>query len=133
MDNLEILTAINTDIDMIKQLNDTNDLDSRVRCAERLAANSYYLAKLVSDAYDGMSTIEVEYDNAVAFDEDTFSGAATKARAHAKNKNKDLNIEFAKAKATHKRLTALLSQCNIVIEQTRQTNAHLRDERRHSF
>lgn len=133
MDNLECLTAINADIALIKQLNDTNDIDSRVRCAERLAANSYYLSRLVSDAYEGMEAIEAEYDNAVAFDEDTFTGPATRARAYAKNKNSKLNTELSKAKATFKRLLGLLQQCTVVIEQTRQTNAHLRDERKYSF
>lgn len=132
MKNLEILTEINQDIALLKRLNDTNDIDGRFRCAERIATNSYYLAELLSDAYEDMASLETEYDNAVSFDEDNFVGAVTKAKANAKNKNKDLNVQFSKAKALYKRLQAVLTQANVCIEQLRQSIAHLRDERRHS-
>jgi hypothetical protein len=126
----EVLTQIHQDIQLVKRLNGSNDIEERYRAAERLAVNSYYLAGLKSDAYDAMIEAEASYDNAVAMDETNSTGPATKAKADAKNKNAKLNMDLAKSKGLHKRLDSLLSQTNVVVEQLRQTLSILKTERR---
>lgn len=127
---MEILTQIHQDIQLVKRLNGSNDMEERYKAAERLAVNSYYLAELKSDAYDAMVEAEASYENAVAMDETNSTGPATKAKADAKNKNSSLNTELAKAKGLYKRLDSLLSQTNVVVEQLRQTLSILKTERR---
>ena len=127
---MEILTQIHQDIQLVKRLNGSNDMEERYKAAERLAVNSYYLAELRSDAYDAMVEAEASYENAVAMDETNSTGPATKAKADAKNKNSGLNTELAKAKGLYRRLDSLLSQTNVVVEQLRQTLSILKTERR---
>jgi cbb3-type cytochrome oxidase cytochrome c subunit len=132
MSNLEVLTEIQQDISEVKQLNQSSDIVGRMRLAERLSANAWYVSEMASDAYEASSQLEAEYENAVAFDEDTFTGAATKARAHAKSNHQTLNSRMVAAKATFKRLQSQLHQVNNVVEQLRSTISTLKEERKQS-
>lgn len=128
----ETIKQILQDIEVLRKLNGSNDMDQRFRAAERLSINNFYLSEIKSDAYQGMIDAEVEYENAVALDEDTFDGAVTKAKAHSKNKNKDLNVALGKAKGLYRRLDSLLNQSNTIIEQVRQSLSVLKSEKRNA-
>lgn len=130
--NEEVLGQIFQDIQLVRTLNNSDDINERMRAAERLVTNGYYLAGLKSDAYDEFTQLETEYENAVAFDETNNTGPATKAKAYAKSKNEALNVKLAKAKGLYKRLESLLSQSNAVVEQIRQTLSILKTERRNN-
>lgn len=130
--NEEVLGNIFQDIQLVKTLNNSDDISERMRAAERLVTNGYYLANLKSDAYQDFVELEAEYENAVAFDETNSTGPATKAKAYAKDRNKDINIRLVKAKGLYRRLESLLNQSNAVVEQIRQTLSILKTERRNN-
>lgn len=127
-----MIEEITKNIEWLKKNSSSNDLVGKLRVAEELATNSYYLATLVGDAYQEKNSTEFFWKSAVNTDVALTTGPTGKNEALAKDKYKHLYKEHLDADSKYRRLALLMSQTNTVIEQVRQTCSFLKQEYRHN-
>ncbi len=127
---IELLTEINQLVTELKRLNGSNDLDGRWRNAEKLAALNHFLSEKMSEARSSRNLAEYNYKSACDFDESTFNGPVTKAKAYGKNNNKALYKEMLDADGLYHRFASVVDANKVMLESIRQSIAVLRNEQR---
>jgi hypothetical protein len=123
-----ILDEIMTDINWLRDNNTSNDLIGKLQTTDSLANKTYHLAYLVAEAYEKRNTAEYFYKTGVTSYIASATGAVGKAENEAKDKYKGLYKQYIDADSEHRKLSLLLSQATIVIEQSRQSNSYLKKE-----
>jgi len=127
---MNILTEITKSVEWLKANISSNDLQGKLQETERLALNSYYLASYLADWHEKMNTSEFMYKSAISSSVANSKEGVAKSEALAKLTYKEMGEELIKNENTYKRLQLALNQANVIIEQIRQTNSALKQERR---
>ena len=125
-----MLEQINKTVTELKNLSGSTDLVTKLKLAEELAAESYYLSEMVAVAYENMNTAEYFWKSVISTAIAKTTGPVSKAEAVAKDTHKNLYKEYLDADSRHKKLYLLLSATNTLIEQARQSCSFLKQEYR---
>lgn len=126
------MKTIIDDINFLKENNTSQNVSEKVQAVERLATNSYYLATMVADAYEEKNSTEYMWKSSVNSAVVMKGGAVGKAEIEAKDAYKDLYKKHLEADSKYRRMSLLLAQTNVIIEQTRQSISYLKQEMRHA-
>lgn len=129
---MQIIEEIEKDISLLKGTNNTNDIGSKTQITERLSINSYYLASLVGEWYERKNTTEYMYKSSISGFISTSALPVGKAENLAKDTFKGLYKDHMDSDSMYRKLSLLMSQVNVVIEQSRQTISTLKQELRYS-
>jgi hypothetical protein len=129
---MQIIDEIEKDISLLKSTNNTNDIGNKTQITERLSINSYYLASLVGEWYERKNSTEYMYKSSMSSYIATSTLAVGKAEAMAKNEFKEMFKDHLESDSMYRKLSLLMSQVNVIIEQSRQTISTLKQELRYS-
>jgi hypothetical protein len=121
--------ATNTEetLDKIKDIIDW--LEERIRSEnivelgmvlDKLSIYSFYLGKMVSDAYELMNECEDDYKHSVARFVKEYEGSLAKAEREAEVEYEEKKRMWTKAKSGYKKLDMFLDRIDKVIESHRQ-------------
>jgi len=122
MTTIEQITAL------VGEVNNSQDLEGKMRNTEDLATLSYTLAHDVGIAHAEKNMAEFRYKSALYKYESTTEGAANKNAVRAKHENKELYRNFIEAENVYRSMSLILAQTNVVIEQARQSISYLKKE-----
>lgn len=126
---MQILDTIRNGIEEVREAK--GDLVLLQEKTLELSVQSYYLAALVADWHESSNNAEFYYKRAVEGDVANNQGPISRAEYQAKHRFANLNEDYRSAENTYKRLQLALAQCNVVIEQARQTISYLKTEKKY--
>lgn len=129
---MELLEAINVDIQALKKLSGSNDISGRLVISERLAINSYYMASLVGEAYEEKNSAEYYWKSSVNSHVASSTGATGRAEIVAKETYKDMFKSYQDADSKYRRISLLMNQLTVLLETERQNLSYLKQEMRHA-
>lgn len=109
----------------------SQNLVEKLQRTESLAIKTYTLASAVAEAYQARNDAEYLYKTSLSSAVALNDGAVAKTEAKAKHDYKHIYEQQVKADNQYKRLSLLLSQANLVVEQMRQGLSHLKKEYYH--
>lgn len=113
---------------LIQELDNSQDLVGKMEAVERLAILSFHLAHETANAHEDKNRAEFKYKSALAQYEATTDGAVAKNAVKAKHENKELYRNFMDSESVYRRMSLVLAQTNVVIEQARQSISFLKKE-----
>lgn len=123
-----MIAEIAQDITSLKSMIHSPDLVGRLKIADRLSVNCWFLAEMVADAYEQSTTNEFLYKSALSGAVADATGGVAKSEAKAKSDYKSLHEEWVKADQLYKRYNLLLQAAYTIIEQYRSSNSYLKME-----
>lgn len=122
------MTVLEEVENIISELDGSQDLVGKMDAVERLAILSYHLAHETANAHEDKNRAEFRYKSALTKYEATAQGSAAKNAVNAKHENIELYKNFMEAESVYRRMTLILAQTNVVIEQVRQSISYLKKE-----
>lgn len=122
------MTVLENIESIISSMDDSQDLVGKLQAADDLAKLSYYLAHETALAHENKNRAEFRYKSALSRYEATAEGSAAKNAVKAKHENTELYRNFMEAENVYRRMSLVLAQTNVVIEQTRQSISYLKKE-----
>jgi hypothetical protein len=125
-----IFDEIKLNIEELKSLVYSDDIDAKSQAAEMLATRCCTVAFMAADAYEKSSNAEYLFKSAVDQEVGYGEGGVAAKTAKAKADNKELHKDWVENDAVYKRCTLLLGAANTLIEQTRQSVSNLKREMR---
>lgn len=125
---MKIFEEITQNIEELKSLVYSDDIDAKSQAAEMLATRCCNLAFMAADAYEKSSTAEYLFKTAVSQEVAYGQGAIAAKEAKAKADNQEIHKDWVMNDALYKRCTLLLGTANTLIEQTRQSVSNLKRE-----
>jgi hypothetical protein len=123
-----IFDEIKQNIEELKSLVYSDDIDAKSQAAEMLAARCCTVAFMAADAYEKAATAEYMFKTAVDQEIGYGEGGVAVKTSKAKFDNKSLHRDWVDNDAVYKKCTLLLGAANTLIEQTRQSVSNLKRE-----